>query len=748
MEALLKPYHIQPQEIERLEGYASINYRVKSKGVNYLLKHYLDVTEYRLICEEDRILKQLSNQNLPFQIPASQHEIKLFKDGSFSRLLPFIEGNLLSSVAQTTALVTNFGEAIGLLNQSLLSVQSDTIKARTLFWDMKHTLLNAEKTSYIQHPEDRKVVHYFLDLFQQNVFPIQHQLRHSIIHSDLNDNNVIVEGETIKGIIDFGDSVYSPLIFEVAIAVTYIMLSNEKEPFEKAKAFLQGYHSVVPLTKEEIELLYILIPSRLCVSVCNSAKKKAEGEDTAYILVSEKPAWTLLHKWVAINPIWIHNFFFQALDFTTEPLDIETLISKRKAVTGKSLGTSYRAPIYMTGGAFQYMYDHLGNTYLDAYNNIPHVGHCHPNISNVITRQIRKLNTNTRYLYPELVNYAEALMKTLPDTLQKVFYVNSGSAASDLAIRMARTHTKRHTVAILENGYHGNTLLGISISDYKHNGKGGEGKPDGIITMPLPKAFTKPLKTGKEYAEEAIEQLREEINKGNIPAALIVEPISGCGGQVPLAAGYLKTVQPFLEENNILLIVDEVQTGFGRLGTHFWGFQMHDVVPDIVILGKPMGNGHPVAAVVTTNSIAETFANGMEFFTSFGGNPVSCAVALELLNILEEENLPNNAALVGDFLKKGLIHLQKQFDCLGDVRGEGLFLGIECVDKDKRESKEIANFIKEDLKKRFILVGTDGPFHNVIKIKPPMCFDLKNAAHFLEQIEQSIQQATKKYMES
>jgi len=745
MEDLLKPYNIKPQEIVKLEGYTSNNYRVKSEGVNHLVKHYLDVAEYELICEEDRILKLLFNMNLPFQLPVSHHKMKTLQDGSFTRLLPFIEGNLLSSVIQTDTLLRNFGETTGLLNHHLLSVKSDTIKARELCWDMKHTLSNSEKVTYIKNPNDQKLVSYFLDLFEHNIVPIQNQFRQCTIHADLNDNNVIVEGQTIKGIIGFGDLTYSPLIYEVAIALTYIMLSNENKEFEKAKAFLQGYHKVLPLKKEEIELLSILIPSRLCVSVCHSAQKKAKGENNKYILVSEKPAWKLLHKWISINPIWIHNFFLKALNFKTKYRDIKALKRKRKKLTGKTLATSYNEPIYMTGAAFQYMYDQLGNTYLDAYNNIPHIGHCHPNISKVISKQVRQLNTNTRYLYPELVAYAEALTQTLPNSFEKVFYVNSGSAASDLAVRMARTHTERETVSILESGYHGNTLLGISISDYKHNGQGGHGKPDKIITLPLPNAHTKGFKTGEEFAKEAITILKQEIAKGRIPSALIAEPISGCGGQVPLAKGYLKTIKPFLEAHNILLILDEVQTGFGRLGSYFWGFEMHGIVPDIIILGKPMGNGHPVAAVVTTNNIAKTFANGMEFFTSFGGNPVSCVVALEVLNTIKEEYLQENAKHVGAFLKKGLIGLQKKFSCLDDVRGEGLFLGIEFVNKDGKQSSGIANFIKEDLKKRLILVSTDGPFNNVIKIKPPLCFNLKNAEHFLKQTEKSIQLATLKY---
>ena len=244
--------------------------------------------------------------------------------------------------------------------------------------------------------------------------------------------------------------------------------------------------------------------------------------------------------------------------------------------------------------------------------------------------------------------------------------------------------------------------------------------------------------SGEEYAQQAISQLKEEIEVGNTPAALIVEPISGCGGQVPLAPEYLKTLHPFLRQHNILLLVDEVQVGFGRLGNYFWGFEMHDVIPDLLIMGKPMGNGHPVAAVASSNEIAESFANGMEFFASFGGNPVSCAVALEVLRTIDEEQLQENALQVGEYLGKGLIDLQKEFDCIGDVRGAGLFIGIEFTTKEGKPDKETAAFIKEELKRRFILVSTDGPHNNVIKSKPPLCFNLNNAQHFLEQLSESL----------
>ncbi len=387
----------------------------------------------------------------------------------------------------------------------------------------------------------------------------------------------------------------------------------------------------------------------------------------------------------------------------------------------------------MTGAAFQYMYDFKGNTYLDARNNIPHVGHCHPKISQAISRQTRLLNTNTRYLYDSLAKYTEHILSYFPPKLNKIFFVNSGSAASDLAVRMAQTYTSRNHLLVLEHGYHGNTTIGINISSYKFDGKGGKGISPGVTSLPLPKLFNGKFRTGEEYAKNATEQISGLVNNNILPAAFIAEPVSGCGGQVPLAPGYLKTIKPFLEKHKILTILDEVQTGFGRLGDYFWGFEMHGIVPDLVILGKPMGNGHPVAAVVTTEKISNAFATGMEFFSSFGGNPVSCEAANAVLEVIEEEKLKQNAKETGDYFLSSLKSLQKDFPAIGDIRGSGLFIGVEFINNEEKPDTKFAEMVNNSLKQHFILAGTDGP---VLKIKPPLCFNKSNVDLFIEKLNE------------
>lgn len=725
MKKLLNHYNLEATNVKKLEGYASINYRVDTNEGCYVLKHYKDASELELIKGEVNLLREIFDK-IPFQIPSNNKVIIVLEDHSFIRLLNFIEGNLLAEAEQNDLLLFNFGKSIALLTRALQGKRSCIIEARKQVWDLQYCLLNKPKINTIKDLSKRKLVHFFLDLFEHHVAPKQNFLRHSIIHGDLNDNNVLVEENEVVGLIDFGDICYAPLINEVAIAMTYIMLLNEEDPISKACTVLKGYQSVLPLLKEEIELLYYLISARLCVSVCNSSEAIAKGEDTEYILVNQKAVWHLLQKYISFNPIGVTNQFLNASGMEVMLPKASEIYSKRQKYMGSSLSLSYAEPIHMTGAAFQYMYDNLGNSYLDAYNNIPLVGHCHPKISQVISNKVRKLNTNTRYLYEELTEYAEKLLSYFPQELNKVFFVNSGSAATDLAVRIANNYNQRNHFAVLEHAYHGNTLMAIDVSPYKFDGKGGKGKSENIIKLPLPNLFKGSHASTEDFVKNALNQLQKSIDSGNIPSAFLAEPISGGGGQVPLAPGYLKQMKPFLGQHKILMISDEVQTGFGRLGSHFWGFEMHEILPDIVILGKPMGNTHPIGAVVCKKEIADAFGNGMEFFSSFGGNPVSCAVGSKVLDIVEEEELQKNALVVGNYYKSKLMKLQSEFSCIADVRGQGLFLGIEFQDRKGRPGTKIANLIKNELKENFVLVSTDGPYDSVIKTKPPLCFTKKN----------------------
>ena len=740
---LLSPYGIKNFKHKKLDGYISTNYRIDlANGEKRVFKYYTDASELDFISEENRLLFHIKDKlKFDLSIPHLNENgdyITQYPDGSFSRLLNYVEGSFLAEVNPTERTLFQFGKRMAEMNMALSDFKSDTISVRKLKWDLQYFLNVWPKTDFIKNSVHKKWVDYYFQQFRDEVQPKIHKLRTQILHNDLNDWNVLIEDEDISGIIDYGDIANSPLINEIAIALSYVMF-NKKNPLEEAATVLKGYHKYFPILKEELELLAFLIPARLATTFCYSAEAKSKATDTSYILISEKPAIELLEKWIALNPVHITNTFLEACGYEVFDSSIhkEKLLNRRKKNLGKSLSMSYAQPIYFKKAAFQYMYDASGNSYLDAYNNIPLVGHSHPKVAEAIAKQQRNLNTNTRYLYDAIVDYSDHLLSYFPDKLNKVFFVNSGSAASDLAIRLAQTATNRVQSLVLEHGYHGHTRSAIENSSYKFDGPGGKGSNQFVHKLHLPNLFNSKFDNTEAYVNDAKQQIEELINAGQKPAYFIAEPISGCGGQVPLAPGYLQTMKPYLESKGILMITDEVQTGFGRLGNHFWGFEHHGIVPDIVVLGKPMANGHPIGAVVTTTEIADKFANGMEFFSSFGGNPVSMKAAKAVLEVVEEEGLQKHALDTGNYYKNRLLDLKNKFPEIGDVRGEGLFLGFEFIyPESMAPNTELAHLVKEKLKQAFVLTSTDGPFDSVIKTKPPLCFDKKNVDEVCDKMEE------------
>jgi 4-aminobutyrate aminotransferase-like enzyme/Ser/Thr protein kinase RdoA (MazF antagonist) len=403
----------------------------------------------------------------------------------------------------------------------------------------------------------------------------------------------------------------------------------------------------------------------------------------------------------------------------------EEALHSRGRLIGSSEKLSYRNPLKIVRGWMQYLYDESGRAYLDVFNNVPLVGHSHPDVVRAVQEQSALLNTNTRYLHDNILRYAERLTKLLPEPLRVCYFVNSGSEANELALRLARTHTGRNDVIVLEHAYHGHTTTLTDCSPYKFNGPGGRGRPDWIRVAPMPDDYRGPYRrddpdAGKKYAQHVGGLLAEDHGYG--VAAYLAESLPSVGGQIVFPDGYLTEVYRQVRAAGAICIADEVQVGFGRLGTHFWGFETQQVVPDIVVLGKPIGNGFPLAAVVTTEAIATSFDNGMEFFSTFGGNTVACAAGLAVLDVLEKQNLQSRALSQGRYLRKRLHELQCRYPIIGDVRGMGLFLGIDLVfSQDTREpAPQQADYIVNRLRENGVLTGTDGPHHNVLKLRPPL----------------------------
>ncbi len=450
----------------------------------------------------------------------------------------------------------------------------------------------------------------------------------------------------------------------------------------------------------------------------------------------------LLKIWEQISPD--PNIILKIPEtFFTNKSKIKNVLSKRKKNIGLNLSISYQEPLHMLEAKDQFFYDENGRKYLDCVNNISHVGHSNKFVHKALVAQNLKMNTNTRYLYKIINEYSDKLLKTFPKKLNKIFFVCTGSEANDLALRIAKTYTKGTNILVMDNAYHGHTNSLIDISPYKFKSKGGEGKKNYVHVLRMPDSirgkWTEKNKNWvNKYIGEASEKINNSFNNKNKLSSFFFESILGCGGQVVLPKNYLKNIFKIVRKKNALCIADEVQTGFGRVGNNFWAFEDHDIIPDIVTLGKPMGNGHPIAAVITTEKIANTFNNGMEYFNSFGGNPVSCAVANAVLDFIKKENLQNNAKVVGNYFIKELNKIKSKFpNLISSVTGTGLFIGIDLITSGNplAPNSKLAKNLINNLRHRGILLSTDGPYNNVIKIKPPMIFHKDNVDFVCKEIK-------------
>jgi 4-aminobutyrate aminotransferase-like enzyme len=410
-----------------------------------------------------------------------------------------------------------------------------------------------------------------------------------------------------------------------------------------------------------------------------------------------------------------------------EPTDKSEVLTRRKAHFGTNLKLSYSDPIMLVRGWQHHLFDEWGRPFVDAYNNVPHVGHAHPRIQAVAADQLRRMNSNTRYLHPAQTAFADKLLSKLAAPLEVCFFVNSGSEANELALRLVRAHTGAKGMITPDHGYHGNTTGAIDLSAYKFNAKGGIGPSDWVELVEVADDYRGRFRRGdadraQKFADLIDDAIGRLAAKEIGVAGFIAETFPSVGGQIIPPTGYLQAVYAKIRAAGGLCIADEVQTGLGRLGAYYFGFEQQGVVPDIVVLGKPLGNGHPMGALVTTKAIADSFAKGPEFFSTFGGSTLSCRIGKEVLDIVDDENLQANAKQQGDRLLAGLRSLQDKHDCIGDVRGIGLFIGVDLVTDrtTKSEATALAIHVKDRMRDKRILLGTEGPKDNILKIRPPL----------------------------
>src|SRR5882757_585914 len=422
---------------------------------------------------------------------------------------------------------------------------------------------------------------------------------------------------------------------------------------------------------------------------------------------------------------------FEHGDLSTMDATLREAVQRRLRSFVSASVLFYQEPLRMERAEGVWMFDVEGRRYLDLYNNVPSVGHSHPRVVEAIRRQVGQLNTHTRYLNDVVDSYAERLLATFPPEIDRLVLTCTGSEANDLALRIAKVMTGRAGFVVTEAAYHGNTA---AVTDVSPSARPEQALPPHVRVVPAPEMFRTPVgDLGKRFAENVGRAITDLEQSGIGFAGLLVDTIFSSDGVYADPPGFLAPAVKLVHERQGLFIADEVQPGFGRTGAALWGFARHGVVPDIVTMGKPMGNGFPVGGVATRAALLDRFAAETKYFNTFGGNPVAAAAGLAVLDVIGDEGLIENAQKIGGYVMNGLREIGNRHIQIGDVRGSGLFIGLEFVrDRDaKRPAPEIASQLINRLRHRGILVGAAGPYGNTLKIRPPLCFTKDNADMFI-----------------
>ena len=614
----------------------------------------------------------------------------------------------------------DYGIMVAKLGRALRSF-FDPSAGRVLLWDVQHALDLRPLADAIDDPAHRALVDGVLDRFEAEVLPRWSSLRSQVIHGDVTLDNALVDDRgRISGIIDFGDMSHSALVCDVSAALESLLAGREPAAMVPlAMRFIDGYRSVTPLEPEELLVLPDLLSTRLVTVAVLFGWRAKRHPDNAYLRGWEDRLWPLLTFLEADG----RDLLRARLRAEQGPVDDPALIARRREVFGPALSPlTYARPLHLVRGEGVWLFNADGERFLDCYNNVPVVGHAHPRVTDAIARQSRLLNTNMRYLHDAAVELAERLIASMPadSGLDTVLFVNSGSEANDTAWRLATVWTGAGGGLASSFAYHGVTQAIADVSPEEW--RGGYRPPHVAVFEALDpyRDHSAPQEAAEDLLR-ATEQLQE---RGILPAVAFVDGGFTSDGILAPPPAYVRALASLTHEVGALYVADEVQVGHGRSGEGLWSFAANGVPADLVTMGKPMGNGHPVAAVITRRELTERFAETTEWFSTFGGNPVACAAALAVLDVIEDEGLVARAARVGSALRAGIAGLAAAHPSIGDVRGTGLLSGVELVrdGATKEPDAELAGAVKDGMRERGVLVGSTGHRDNVLKVRPPLVF--------------------------
>jgi 4-aminobutyrate aminotransferase-like enzyme/Ser/Thr protein kinase RdoA (MazF antagonist) len=638
----------------------------------------------------------------------------------FVRLFDRIAGHTATASELDDDALRAFGAMQARLNLALRSFFHPAA-GRELLWNLKHASKLRPLLGYIAGERQRGLVEAVLDRYDQRVAPAWPSLRAQVVHGDLSLDNVLVDDRgRIAGIVDFGDTAHTAHIADLAVSLASLLRGRTAEDaFRSARLVIDGYASGLPLEPGELAILGDLVCVRMAAIVAISAWRVARyPENAEYIQAWDEDSWALLELFADYGPGAVASEF----GAPRPPVATGPLSERRRQALGAALtGLTYRRPVHVVRGQGVWLYEADGSRLLDAYNNVPVVGHCHPRVTEAVVRQTRTLNTHARYLYEPLVELAERLVGSMPGGagLDTVTLVNSGSEANDLAWRIAGATSGHSGGIITAFAYHGVSSVIADLSP--------EAWPEGF--QPASVETIAPPGAGVAVTAEMERAVGALTARGvGLAATYIDAGFTSDGVLTPAAADVAEIVDQTRRAGG-LFIADEVQAGHGRLGRDLWAFVGYGITPDVVTLGKPMGNGYPVAAVITRKDLMDRFATTTDFFSTFGGNPVAAQAALAVLDVIEDERIVEHASRVGGLMTAALTDLQARHPAVAEVRGQGLLIGVELTTttEPRTPDPELAERVVDAMRDRGILIGRTGPDTNVLKIRPPLVFAAEHA---------------------
>jgi 4-aminobutyrate aminotransferase-like enzyme/Ser/Thr protein kinase RdoA (MazF antagonist) len=631
------------------------------------------------------------------------------------RLYDVLPGDSRIAAADLSdAALVAWGETTARLGQALRGF-AHPHALREIPWDVQHALSGRAMLDDVRDPRVRSLVARVLDEFEHRVAPVWGRLRAQVLHTDLTvDNTLTDEAGRITGIVDFGDMSHTALVADLASVLDSLGAGRDgDELFRVARLVLDGYERRVPLEELELEVLGVAWAARSALTIAISSWRVAQGlEEQAFAERYNAVCVGMLDTLEAAGWDEVARRLGAAGPQGPDP----SLAGRRDAIFGPAMDPLfYDEPIQVASAEGVWITGADGRRYLDAYNNVPCVGHAHPRVTAAIARQSRRINTHTRYLHPSAIELAERLAATCPPGLDTVLLVNSGSEANDLAWRMATAATGRRGGLCTAYAYHG---ISEAIAALSPEGWLDGRQPDHVETWEAPDAYRGTHLDAAAFSA-AVARLRE---RGHEPAAVILDGLITSDGIADLDAAYVQELARLTREAGGLWIADEVQAGHGRTGDALWSFDRFGIVPDFVTLGKPMGNGHPVAAVITRREIVSELVGRTTLFSTFGGNPVSAAAALAVLDVIDDERVLERVQRTGRALRAALGDVAARHREIGDVRGVGLACGVELVaDPATREPDGArARAVRDRMRHLGVLVGTTGRHGNVLKLRPPL----------------------------